>query len=436
MDSGPVGSMLIQLMLIVILILVNAFFASAESAILSINKNKINSLIDKGDKRAKDLLAIIEEPNSILPTIQVGITTAGFLASAIAATTISNSLASILSRNNIPFSNTISMIFITLMLCYVTLVFGEIIPKKMAIKNPEGIALNSMKPIKIAYILMRPFIKILSFTSNALLKIINIKETPREEKVSKDIIKSLIETGEEQGALNSSERDMLEGIIEFDNKMAKEVMTPRTEVFSLSVDAPIREISSKLLYENFSRVPVYEKEIDNIIGILYMKDFFYEANRSGIDNIDLKKILRKPYFVPQSKAIDELFFELKDSKNHMAVLIDEYGGFSGIVTIEDLIEEVMGDIFDEYDEAQCDIKKIDEKTYVVDGLLSINELNERLNVNIETDCFETIGGFVVSLIGNIPKKDESKKIKYEDIIFEVEEISSKRIEKIKLCLAD
>lgn len=436
MDSGPVGSMLIQLLLIVVLILVNAFFASVESAILSTNKNKIISLIEKGDKKAKSLLAIIEEPNSVLPTIQVGITTAGFLASAIAATTISSSLATFLNGYNIPFSNTISMIIITLMLCYITLVFGEVIPKKMVVKNPEKIALNSITPIKVTYILMKPFIKILDVTSNTLLKFNNTKDISQGGKVSKDTIKSLVETGEEQGALNSSERDMIEGIIEFDNKMAKEVMTPRTEVFSLNLNASIREISSKMLHENFSRVPVYQNNIDNIIGILYMKDFFYEANKKGIDNINLRKILRKPYFVPQSKAIDDLFDELKESKNHMAILVDEYGGFSGIVTIEDLIEEVMGDIFDEYDEAQCDIKKIDEKTYVVDGLLSIDELNERLNVNIKTDYFETIGGFVVSLIGNIPKKEEDKTIKYEDIVFEVEEMSSKRIEKIKLCLVD
>ena len=437
MDSGPVGSMLMQLLFILVLILANGFFASAEIAIFSINKNKIKYLSNNGDKRAKYLLDIINEPSRFLTTIQVVITTFGFLVVAIATKTMSKSFDLLLERINIPYGSVILIIFTAFILCYLTLVFGIMVPKKMALKNPEKVAMKSAKIVNIAFKFMKPFINLISCSTNALIALLGLKEanyTNVQDKISKEEIKSLVNTSKEQGILNAYEKDMIEGIIEFDNKIAKEVMTPRTEVFAININSSIREISSKLLHENFSRVPIYEKHIDNVIGILYMKDFFYEANKTGIDNMDIKKIIRKPYFVLETKSIDILFDELKECKKHMAVILDEYGGFSGIITIEDLIEEVMGDIFDEYDEISEDIKKIDDKTYVVDGLLSINALNEKLNVNIKTECFETIGGFVVSLMGNIPKNKDDKKIQYKDIVFEVEEISSKRIEKVKLCL--
>ena len=437
MDSGPVGSMLMQLLFILMLILANGFFASAEIAIFSINKNKIKYLSNSGDERAKYLLDMIDEPSKFLTTIQVIITIFGFLVVAIVTKTMSQSFDVLLESINMPYGSIFLAIFIAFVLCYLTLVFGIMIPKKMALKNPEKVAMKSAKIINISFKLMKPFINLISCSTNALIGLLGLKEvsyTNVQDKISKEEIKSLVNTSKEQGTLNAYEKDMIESIIEFDNKIAKEVMTPRTEVFAINVNSSIREISSKLLHENFSRVPVYEKHIDNIIGILYMKDFFYEANKIGIDNMDIRKIIRKSYFVPETKQIDTLFDELKECKKHMAVILDEYGGFSGIVTIEDLIEEVMGDIFDEYDEMSEDIKKIDDKTYLVDGLLSINALNEKLNVNIKTECFETIGGFVVSLMGNIPKNDDSKKIQYNDIVFEVEEISSKRIEKIKLCL--
>ncbi|GKU26340.1 hemolysin family protein [Clostridium folliculivorans] len=436
MDPSPYGSILFQLLLIVFLTLINAFFSSAEMAIISLNKNKVRNLAEKGNKKAVSLIKLLDEPSNFLATIQVGITLASFFASASAATGISGEFSVFLGKFNIPYSSQISLVVITILLSYFTLVFGELFPKRVALQNSEAIAMFSVMPIVFVSKISSPFVKFLSGSTNLLLRLVGIDGKNLEEKVSKEEIKSLVQVGQEHGVINETEKEMIESIIEFDDKLAKEVMTPRTEVFLLNINTPIREISSKLLNENFSRVPVYEGHIDNIIGILYMKDFFFQANKTGIDKINIRSILRTPYFVPETNNIDTLFKELQDSKNHMAILIDEYGGFSGVVSIEDLIEEVMGNIFDEYDENdnESEIKKLDNNTYLIDGLLSINDVNEHLHLDIETDNFDTIGGFLVSMIGKIPKSDEEKIVEYKNVMFKVEEVGDKRIKKIKACM--
>jgi putative hemolysin len=214
-------------------------------------------------------------------------------------------------------------------------------------------------------------------------------------------------------------------------------MTPRTDVFSIDIDTPIHEIMDEVLEEQYSRIPVYEEETDNIIGILFMKDLFHAMRKSKQEDICIRSMLRPAYFVPETKNIDILFRELQKSKNHMAILIDEYGGFSGIVTIEDLIEEVMGNIFDEYDEdyeSSEYIQKLDNSTYIVNGMVSIGEINEKLELELPSEHFDTVGGFVVNLIGSIPKEDEEHIIEYENLVFKVEKINEKRIELLKICM--
>jgi putative hemolysin len=227
---------------------------------------------------------------------------------------------------------------------------------------------------------------------------------------------------------------MINNIIEFDDKSATEVMTPRTEVFLIDINDPVMQFLDELLEGKYSRVPVYDGDVDNIIGILHMKDFIIEARTNGFENVNIKKILHSPYLVNESKNIDELFRELKKTKNHMAVLIDEYGGFTGIVTTKDLIEEVMGNIEDEYDYDEPEIRKVDNNIYIVDGLLSIDELNDNLDLNLVSENYNTIGGFLVSLLGCIPKNNENKTIEYGNVIFKIEEVKERRIGKIKICI--
>lgn len=421
-----------ELLLILILTFINAFFSAAEMAIVSLNKNRINHLSEEGNEKAQLISKLLEEPSKFLSTIQVGITLAGFFASASAATSISRSFAGVLSRFNIPYIDRISVIIVTIALAYITLVFGELFPKRIALQKSEEIAMASVKPILYISKIAKPFIRLLSSSTNILIKFTGMSLDNLEEKVSEEEIRSMIEVGQENGLFNETEKEMINGIFEFDDTLAKEVMTARPDVFVVDIDTPSNIVIEKVLEEKYSRVPVYEEDIDNIIGILYIKDLFSSILKDCTDEIDIRSLLRPPYFVPENKNIDVLFKELQSTKNAMAILIDEYGGFSGIVTIEDLVEEVMGNIFDEYDEYEQLVKKIDQDTFIVNGLLSIDEVNELLNLDLESENSDTIGGFVVDLLGSIPMDTEEHTIEYENLVFKVEKVSEKRIEKLKI----
>ena len=431
MDPEPM-SLVSQFILILVLTLLNAFFASAEMAIVSVNRNRIKMLADDGNKKASLLVDLLEEPNKFLSTIQVGITLAGFFSSASAATGISEVIGASLSQLGIPYAQSISLVVITIILSYFTLVFGELVPKRIALQKSEQIAMLSVRPIVFVFKFAKPFVKLLSLSTNVLLRVIGMSDTDLEEKVSREEIKSLVDAGEEYGVINQIEKEMINSIFDFDDKLAKEVMTPRTEVYMINSQLPLS--IEELLEENYSRIPVYEGDIDNIIGILYLKDFLHEAYQVGFENVDIKKLLHRPYFVPECKNIDQLFKELQKSKNHLAVLIDEYGGFSGIVTIEDLIEEVMGDINDEYDDDDPVIRKIDNDTYIVNGLISIKELNDKLQLNLdeETEDYDTLGGFLINQIDYIPSETEECMVEYENLLFKVQCVKDKRIETVKI----
>ncbi len=433
-SDAETASLALQLLLIAILILVNAFFAAAEIAIVSINKNKLRLLAEEGHKKALLLEKLMREPTKFLSTIQVGLTFAGLFASAYAATGISGRLAYVLQKINIPYSQELALVLVTLILSYVILVLGKLYPKRLAMRKTESIALFAVKPVWFIMKAAVPFVKLLSFSTNLLIKITGIDSSDLEEKVSREEIRSLVEVGQEHGAINETEREMIDSIFEFDNKVAKQIMTPRTEVYSINLEKPLSEYLDELLEERYSRIPVFKGDSDNIVGILNMKDYCMEARKSGFDNVDIESIIRPAYFIPERKNIDELFKELQNTKNHIAILIDEYGSFSGIVTMEDLIEEVMGKIQDEYDVEDNDINIIDDSTYLVKGIISIAELNDQLPLNLdeEAEDYDTLGGLLITLVGHIPAEGEECIIEYNDIIFKVEEVKGKRIEKVKI----
>lgn len=436
MDAGP-GSSTLELIFLAVLILLNAFFAASEMAIVSLNKAKITHLANEGNGKAKLLTKLFNEPGKFLATIQVGITLAGFLASASAATTLSLNLSALLKRFNIPAADKIALIATTVLLSYITLVLGELLPKRIALQYSEKISMAVVKPILLVSKITLPFVNLLTASTNIMVRIFGLDSKDLEEKVSEEEIRMMINVGEENGVINETEKEMLDGIFEFDDTLAKEIMTPRPDVFAVNVDTPIDTLVDEILKEQYSRIPVYEDDIDNIIGVLYMKDLFIHIRNKDLDGINIRNILRQPYFIPETKNIDTLFKELQSTKNHMAILIDEYGGFSGIVTIEDLIEEVMGNIFDEYDEYDENhdmIKEIDAHTYMVNGLVSINEINENLHLSLPTDNFDTINGFIVDLLGSIPDEDMEQTIEYENLTFKIEEVNEKRIETLKICI--
>jgi putative hemolysin len=419
--------------------MLNAFFSAAEIAIVSVNKSRIRILADKGNKKAQLLLDLMKEPNRFLATIQDIITLAGFLASALSATSLSKPLAVILNKFNVPSSNEIAIVLGTIILSYFTLVFGELFPKQLALQNSEKMALFVVKPLLWTSKITFPFDKILTLSLNILSKVTKIKSTNIKNNVSIEEIQLMIDAGEETGIINETEKEMINGVFKFDDTLAKNIMTPKVNVFALDVNTPLKEILSEVARHQYSRIPVYEDAIDNIIGILYMKDLFIEFHSGTLDHKSIKDLIRDAYFVPETKNIDELFEEMQLTNNHMSILIDEYGDFTGIVTIDDLIEEVMGNIPDEhdkYDTSDESIKKISPNTYIVDGLVPIDDINEELNIDLPCDIFDTVGGFVIDLLGHIPKHNEHIPLKYNNLIFKIKNVKEKRIDKVEIIIED
>lgn len=429
LDSDPAG-LIPQIILIVILTLINAFFASAEMAIVSVNKSKVKKLSEEGNKKAKLLEKLIEEPSNFLSTIQIGITLAGFFSSASAATGISTYINDLLSPFNIPYTKEISMVGVTLLLSYFTLVFGELVPKRIALKKAEKIALSSVNIINLISIVAKPFIKILSFSTYLVLKLIRVNHLDVEEKVSEEEIRTLITKSEQDGCIEDYEKKMLDGVFEFNDKTCKEIMTSSNDTFLINVNDDINIVLDEIISLGYSRIPIYEYNIDNIIGVLYVKDLLAESRKVGFDNIDIRKIMQEPYFVPENKKTNDLFKILKEKKIHLAFLVDEYGGFSGIVTMEDLIEEIVGDIDDEYDIEEINIYKISENTFIAKGILPISEIRERFNKNIINDNYDTLNGYLIANIGEVPK--DRKEIILDNIKFEILKIGNRRIEEVKL----
>lgn len=434
MDSGP--EVYFQIIILILLTLVNAFFAASEMAIVSMDKKKLLTLSEQGDKRAIKVEKLLKEPSKFLSTIQVGITFAGFFTSASAAVGLSHKFGNFLENLSVPFAYRVSFVLITVILAFFSLVFGELVPKRIALQNAEKFALFSVGTINFVYKIMSPFVYLLSLSTNVILKIFSIPTSGVEAKVTLEEIKSIVEVGQEQGIINPTEREMIDGVISFDDVLAEEVMTARTEVFMIDIDEPDKDFET-LMQMRYSRVPVYEGDIDNIIGILYIKDFFLEAYKVGFKNVNIRSILRPAYFIPERKNINDLFLELKNSRNQMAVLIDEYGGFTGIVTMEDLIEEVMGEIDDEYDKkTNPAIKKIDDRHFIATGACEIEDVNNACNLKLDenSEDYDTLGGMLMYLLGYIPNDGEKLTIEDNGVIYNILSIYEHRVKKVRIVL--
>lgn len=435
MDVGPESSIVFQIILIIILTLVNAYFAASEMAIVSVNKNKIHRLSEEGNKKAKLVEKLLDQPTNFLSTIQVAITLAGFFNSASAATGISVSFANFLKDFNIPYADTIAVVIITVLISFITLIFGELVPKRIALQKAEWYSMFCAKPILIISKIADPFIKVLSFSTKFILRIFDMDDENIEETLSREEIRSVVESGQETGVFNEIETDMITNIFEFDDILAVNVMTPRTDVFCIDINDSLSENIDRMMTMQYTRIPVYDDSIDNIIGILNMKDFAIEARKVGFDNVNIKQILRKPYFVLETKNIDDLFKELQANHQHIAILVDEYGGFSGIVTVEDLIEEIMGDIEDEYDhDNEPKLNKIDQNSYIVDGNYLLDDLDDELNLKLSHTNHDTIGGFVLHLLGQIPDNNQQQEINYHNLVFSILDIKNNRVSKVKLTI--
>lgn len=423
--------------ILIILILLNAFFASSEIALISLNDNKIKQMAKEGHKKASLLVHLLGEPSKFLATIQIGITLAGFLASAFASETFAESLMTILAPLNIPLSvsvlKKICVIVITIILSYFTLVFGELVPKRIAMKKAESIAMIVVRPLTILLALTHPFVKFLTFSTNICVRILGMNPNEKDEEITEEEIRLLVDVGEESGVIHEDEKHMINNIFEFNNKTVIEIMTHRTDITAIPDNASYDEVIKCIKEEKFSRIPVYNDNIDNITGIFYSKDLlqFLDENYDK-NSFDLSAMVRKPYFVPFSKKTDELFREMKNKNIHIAIILDEYGGTAGLVSLEDLIEEIVGNIFDEDDEIEKEIEIINENTFIVKGAINLDELRKVINVNFDDQFHDTLGGFLIGKLGRIPNNDEKLSLEFEKHQFKILEIEDKKITKVKI----
>lgn len=426
--------MISRLIVLIILIGINAFFASTEIAFISLNDAKIEKQAKEGNKKAKQIRKMLKEPSKFLATIQIGITLAGFLSSAFAADAFASELAPILEKL-IPLGinvwNNISIILITLILSYFSLVLGELVPKRVAMKNPEKVAFASIGVVRLIYTITSPFVKLLTVSTNVVSKIFGVTGT-EEEIVTEEEIKMMLDVGEEKGSIEEEEKELINNVFEFNDKVASEVMIHRKDIYAIEVKSDIGDILADLKEYKYSRIPVYEDSIDNIVGMLYIKDLLAYVYLKK--EVKIKKIMRDVYFTPENKPINDLFRELQKSKHQIAIVLDEYGGTAGLITMEDIIEELVGNIFDEYDDEEAEYEKIDDNTYRISGGVSIYDLRKILNIeDIPEGDYDTLSGYLIEILGRIPSDNETPVIETPKVTYKIEDYEDKRILWVKAC---
>lgn len=423
----PSGSSLFtELLIIVVLTFINAFFASAEIAFVSVNKSKMNQLVEEGDKKAIRVQSLLEEGDDFLATIQVAITFAGFLSSAQAATSFALVFADVLP--DFAGAQTLATIVVTLILSYFTLVFGELFPKQIALQMPEKIAMGTSGVVAVTKKIFRPFIWLLSASTGLLQRVTPIDFTETEDTFTRDEMRVIINQSRESDSFDMDELDMMEGVLSLDTKIAREVMVPRTDTIMIDIDDEYQDNVAEVIESPYSRIPIYKDEKDNVIGILHVKNLLKKASVEGFDAIDLMEISNRPMLVPSTIYTDDLLIEFQREQQHMAVLIDEYGGVEGIVTMEDLLEEIVGEIDDESDITTLgDIRVVDEFNYYISGGLPIEDFNRYFEENVEADDVDTIAGFIIHHIGYVPTPEERVSLRINDYVLSTSEIQNGRI---------
>ena len=425
-----------QILLLIVLIALNAFFAAAEIAFISLNDAKIDMQAKEGDKKAKKIKRMLENPSKFLATIQIGITLAGFLSSAFASEAFASKLAPVL-HNLIPFFsvsvwNTISIVLITIVLSYFTLVLGELVPKRVAMKNYEKIAFDTVGIIKFISVLTSPFVKLLTVSTNIVSKLFGVSGA-EEETVTEEEIRMMVDVGEEKGTIDKEEKEMINNVFELNDTAVSEIMVPRKDIYAVDMNLSISKVVEEITEDEdfrYSRLPAYDEDIDDIKGIVYIKDILLSTKNK---NAKIKNIIKEAYYVPETKPVNELFDELRKNRKQIAIVVDEYGGTAGLVTMEDILEEIVGEIYDEYDEVEKIYEKIDENTYMLNGSMGVSEVEKILDIEIPEGDYDTISGYLIEELGRIPDEKEKPVIETEDVVYKIQKIEDKRIVMIKAC---
>ena len=433
MEDGSL--LLLQLLFLGFLILLNAFFASSEVALISLKPATVRRLGTEGGRRGRRLADLVGNSGRFLATVQVGVTFAGFMASAFAADTFSEPVTGWLYGLGFQFLSKkilggVIMVAITILLSYISLVFGELVPKQLGLRYAEAVALNVAGPIDFIARVTAPFVWFLNASVNFVLRLFGV--TPgNSQEVTEEEIRMMVDIGEENGAIESDEKRMIENVFEFNNTTAAEVMTHRTEMVALDIEAPPEEVEKVLMSCGFSRVPVYREDIDEIIGFLHFREYL-SAKVQGNSAPDIRKLLKPVYLAPETMRANILFRNIQSKKFGMAIILDEFGGTSGLVTIEDLLEEIVGSLYDEYDEADIEIEQLGEGEWRIDGSMRLDEISRRLDLALPEEEYDTIGGLVFGMLNEVPTVGATVELPVSGISIRVESVEERRVDKVIL----
>ncbi len=433
-------SLVLKIVLLFVLILVNAFFAMSEIAIISLNDTKMARLAEEGNKKAKQIVKLTENSSKFLSTIQIGVTLAGFLTSASAsqsfADMLSNALAKTPVANVIPLNiiEGVSIVLITIITSYFSLVLGELAPKRIGMQIPEKIAFKVVGILNFVATVTKPFVKVLALSTNAIVRLLGFDPNADEEQVTEEEIRMMVDVGGEKGVIEDTQKEMIDNIFEFDDLDAGDIMTHRTEMTAIEVSRSLEEVAEIAVENGYSRIPVFEDDPDSIVGVLYAKDLLKFVGHNIPQDLTIEKVMRKTLYVPETQSCGDLFKAMNESRTQFAVVVDEYGGTAGIVTLEDVLESIVGNIQDEYDDEEEEIIQINETTFTVDGTTDLDEIDELVGVELPEGDYDTLGGFVISLLGYLPSEIGEEPIiaEYENLRFTVLSIDERRIDEIKI----
>ena len=421
----------LDILLVLFFVLVNAFFSGTEMAVISLNDAKMHKLAEEGDKKALRVLKFLDNPGSFLATIQVGVTLAGFLSSAFAANSFASKLALWVDPATAhPWMESFWTVVITIILSYFSLVLGELVPKRIAQNNPEKWAFAAAGVVKFFGALMRPFVWFLTKSTNLVLMLFRIDPNQTDKSVTEEEIRMMVDVGSESGNIEDTEKEMIENVFEFNDKEVSEIMTHRKKIISLPIDAGYEEVMRVAREEKFTRIPVYKNTIDDIIGILHIKDLIGIMPPTEDAPFKLEKFIREPLIVHETRKISSLFGEMKNCGMQMAVIVDEYGGTMGIATIEDMLEELVGNITDEFDDEAEEFVKLSNGDYIVRGDMTLSDLEDVLDIELTNDEYDTIAGLVISQLDRVPEETEHPVVNYKNLRIKVLKVEENAISKV------
>ncbi|HEM5166627.1 TPA: HlyC/CorC family transporter [Streptococcus suis] len=434
MEDPGSQTIYLQLLILFLLTLFNAFFSASEMALVSLNRSRVEQKAADGERKYIRLLQVLENPNNFLSTIQVGITFISILSGA----SLANDLGAVFAKwmGNSTTAQTAGYWLALAMLTFVSIVLGELYPKRIAMNMKENLAVVTAPVIIFLGKIVSPFVWLLSAATNLISRITPMNFDDADEQMTRDEIEYILTKSEK--TLDAEEIEMLQGVFSLDELMAREVMVPRTDAFMVDIEDDTATIMAAILKQNFSRIPVYDGDKDNIIGLIHTKKILSEAFSNSFDNLNIRRIMQEPLFVPETIFVDDLLTSLRNTQNQMAILLDEYGGVAGLVTLEDLLEEIVGEIDDETDKTEIFVREIADNTYIVRGNMTLNDFNEHFEMELESDNVDTIAGYYLTGVGTIPSQDEKVSFEVDSkdhhLVLINDKVKNGRVTKLKLLI--